>query len=681
MSYTNDGKGKYGECPLYPGKDPNYVMVDHCYPTFKYRGMSMYLGSLYGFQDRINKYTKPQFIGRRYNVNGMNSLDPLYYQSMDDCYGNVALPFAAMKSRYFRENVGSQPANWHYENEGGDPCNVKTWKCEWDDRVFKTMPRMERQYLALAHNGAEDFGRFVQKSEDDVVLDYVEHYQMDGVKQFEDGGRCTKWKSPSHVWLEVPPDDVIVEFGGSDRPFILDQTFCLTRPLRRRLVEDNKMSNFQRAGGDGKLDQLAQWKTSEKWPWKSSGQLYHNERHRITMNFTKTGGEDDEINTLMHGVKSIERTKESATELKEKLMKAKDINSIHLKEEMQKYRLNNEHSGTFFCNSGLIEDDEDAQPVVMSEDNHEWQCTKLIHRQQWKEVVQSELDDFRLFMKYAYGSDVEEEHFHQKGGKFDDDICDKERGLTATLCNSILRRKVQKDIDAGSERQSDWDVMPELLERDGYERGWRRKVNNEVIFDKDLLINDEFKDQWEIIWQDWGANPLTKHAIDKKQKYFELRGERCAVDDLRHPRMREDFKHDEEHLKECELLDWTCQHAQWAERRWEKERTGMVISSILSNRCHNWYNEDNKVLPPNNVTAGNELSFVKEGQKEKVEAINANLVRMQVKAEESINGREAAFGRRKGVRWTTIKKQMNITDKQERGCYLTMVLSAVMLSV
>ena len=299
LLYTNYGKGKYGECPLYPGKDPNYVMVDHCYPTFKYRWMRMYLGSLYGFQDRINHHTKPQFIGRRYNVNGMNSLDPLYYQSMDDCYGDVTLPFGTMKNRrYFPDG------------QNADECNVKFWKCEWDDRVFKTMPRMERQYFALTHNGVEDFGRFVQKSEDDVILDHIEHYRMDGVKQFEDGGRCTKWKSPGHVWLEVPPDDVIVEFGGSDRPFILDQTFCLTRPLRRRLVEDNKMSNFQRVGGNGKLE--------------SSGL-------RFVRDYSKTGGNEDELNTLMHGIKSIQGIKENAAELKEKLMKAKDVNSTHLR--------------------------------------------------------------------------------------------------------------------------------------------------------------------------------------------------------------------------------------------------------------------------------------------------------------------------------------------------------------
>ena len=325
---------------------------------------------------------------------------------------------------------------------------------------------------------------------------------------------------------------------------------------------------------------------------------------------------------------------------------------------MQKYRLNNEHSGTFFCNSSLIEDDEDARPVVMGEDDYEWQCAKLIHRQQWKDVVQSELDDFRLFMKYAYGSDVEEEHFNQKGGKFDDDLCDKDKEIPATLRNSILRRKVQKDIDAGSERQSDWDVMPELLERKGCEAGWKRKEGDEIIFDKDLLINDEFRDQWEIIWQDWQTNPLTKHAIEEKEKFCKERRQRNSEKNNLRIRDDDDFGHDEEHLEECGLLNWTCKHAQCGEKRWEKERKGMIISSILSSqRRRNWYDETNRVLPPNNLTAGNKMYFVKEEQKEKVEAINAKLIRTQVKGEKMINGAEAAtFGRRKGVRWTTYKE-------------------------
>ena len=139
LSYINYGKGKYGECPLYPGKDPNYVMVDHRYPQFKYQPMSFYIGSLYGFQDRINEFTKPQFIGRRYNVNGMNSLDPLHYQSMANSYDDVPLPLATMKLKHSSKSSSSlRSANWHFDVLG-DRCNVDFWKCELDDRVYKTM--------------------------------------------------------------------------------------------------------------------------------------------------------------------------------------------------------------------------------------------------------------------------------------------------------------------------------------------------------------------------------------------------------------------------------------------------------------------------------------------------------------------------------------------------------------
>ena len=392
-------------------------MVDHRYPQFKYRPMSFYIGSLYGFQDRINEFTKPQFIGRRYNVNGMNSLDPLHYQSLANSYDDVHLPMATMKLKHSSKS-SSRSANSHFEFFG-DSCNVDFWKCELDDRVYKTMPRMEKQYLCVAHNVTEDFGKLSRYQEDDdkVVLDYLEHHHMDGVRHFEDGGRCTKWKSPGHVWLEVPPDDVIVEFGGSDRPFILDQTFCLTRPLRRRLVEDNKMSTFQRRSPTKEEVEVRDFSFNPTTrPW-----------HPV---YDKTGGNDnDDLKTRMHEIKSISDVSVGSMveKLKAKLVASKDVNSKECKEELSKHRLNG-----FFAHSSMVDDDEDARPVVMGEDDHEWQCTKLIHRQQWKDVIQEELNDFRLFMKYAYGSDVEEEHFDQEfGSRFDDDIHDKEKKLLA----------------------------------------------------------------------------------------------------------------------------------------------------------------------------------------------------------------------------------------------------------
>ena len=116
-----------------------------------------------------------------------------------------------------------------------------------DDRVLKPTPRIFDINMCCTHNGLDDIVKVLDPNDHAwSTLNHIDQHRSGGVKHFEDGGRCTKWKSPGHVWLEVPPDDVIVEFGGSDRPFIMDQTFCLTRPLRRRLVEDDKISSLKR---------------------------------------------------------------------------------------------------------------------------------------------------------------------------------------------------------------------------------------------------------------------------------------------------------------------------------------------------------------------------------------------------------------------------------------------------
>ena len=624
LSYVNYGKGKYGECPLYPGKDVNYVMVDHRYPQFKYRPMSFYIGSLYGFQDRINEFTRPQFIGRRYNVNGMNSLDPLYYQSLTKSYDDVHLPLAAMKMKHSSKSLSGSP-NWHFDLFG-DQCNVEFWKCELDDRVYKTMPRMEKQYLCVAHNPTEDFGKLSchghEEDGDKTVLDYLEHHHMDGVRHFEDGGRCTKWKSPGHVWLEVPPDDVIVEFGGSDRPFILDQTFCLTRPLRRRLVEDNKMSTFQKPPSSTKEGPPIAWEPI----------------------YDKTGDNDD-LNTRMHQIKSnVSDVTVTSTvgKVKENLMTSTDV----CKEQLSKYKLNG-----FFAHSNMVDDDEDARPVVMGEDDHEWQCTKLIHRQQWKDVIQEELNDFRLFMKYAYGSDVEEDHFHQEvGSRFDDDIHDKEKKLPATMRNSIIRRKVQRDVERGSENQSDWDVMPELLERSDFSEGWA--VNKDLLFDSDenMLLTDDFKGQWEILWQDWSTNPLTKHAVEDKKRKLDLKN---RYDDLWDHWWQKN--QDAEHMKKCGMLNWVCDHARNAMQLWEKEKDHMLLSR--GTRFHE---------PHHGQTTTMELSgnnhFLKDGQRDKVDVVNKRLKDLKSNQE----GGSLDYGRRISSRWTTCEEARHYEERSRK---------------
>ena len=354
--------------------------------------------------------------------------------------------------------------------------------------------------------------------------------------------------------------------------------------------------------------------------------------------YDKTGGNntDDEIKTRMHEIKSMSDASVGSVEkIKDKLMTSKDVSSKECKEELSKHKLNG-----FFAHSSMVDDDQDARPVVMGEDDHEWQCTKLIHRQQWKDVLQEELNDFRLFMKYAYGSDVEEDHFNQElGSRFDDHIHDKEKNLPATVRNSIIRRKVQRDVERGSENQSDWDVMPELLERNDFSEGWSRKKDEDLLFDgdEDILLTDDFKAQWEIVWQDWSTNPLTKHAIEDKKRKLDLKN---RYDDLWDHWW--ETNEDAKHIKNCGMLNWVCDHASDAIELWQKEKEHMLLSRGMFPVSHEETMEVPMEVP----------CFLKDGQKEKIDAVNSRL--KTLKSNE--NGGSLDYGRRIGSRWTTYEE-------------------------
>ena len=180
--------GKFGEFSLFPGKDLSWAMVNQRFPLFYSRMINYYVGSLYGFQDRFNRFTKLRFVGRRYNVNGINSMGPEQYQSMNSaCYAPSLLPLASMKCAQC----------------GSDAGNVNFSKCELDDRYLKTSPKIEYAYLPCTHNGLDDLVKvFDVRDKDWTTVQHIDQYQLPGIKQLEDGGCCTKRKSPGHVWLE-----------------------------------------------------------------------------------------------------------------------------------------------------------------------------------------------------------------------------------------------------------------------------------------------------------------------------------------------------------------------------------------------------------------------------------------------------------------------------------------------
>ena len=194
---------------------------------------------------------------------------------------------------------------------------------------------------------------------------------------------------------------------------MLDQTFCLTKPLRRRLIEDNSMSSIYRPEnppykrdvdgyvlyvgpiGDGRDEECSDYR-----------------KRTLDINCKKVDGDHMELSSTLH---RLER--DHGGEFRKVWVKQDD--GKHCLQELWKHAVQGlkkdmmdsdkkklSATGTF-CN------DEDGKLVVMGEDDNEWQCTKLIHRTMWKELIEEDVEDFRLFMKYSYGSPVEEEYYAQ----------------------------------------------------------------------------------------------------------------------------------------------------------------------------------------------------------------------------------------------------------------------------
>ena len=567
LSYINYGKGRFNESVLFPGHDVNYAMIDQRYPVFRYRMMNFYIASLYGFQDPMNRFTKPQFIGRRYNVNGINSMDPYFYQDMESVdMGDTKVPKQPLK-------VIKTAAYPRGRYDFRDKCNVSYWRCELDDRVLKSSPKIFDVNMCCTHNGLEDIVKvFDPKDEDWARINYMDQHRTNAnVNHFEDGGRCTKWKSPGHVWLEVPPDDVIVEFGASERPFIMDQTFCLTKPLRRRLVEDNNVSMLKRL--------------------ETPSQIQKN----VPCNdFDKVGGSKMEMTSALHQLEVTEVSPEAkmVQDVGQEIMKTnEDLHLPRVKEQIQNIKLR--ATGTF-ANS-LLDDEEDARPVVMGEDDNEWQCCKLIHRTMRKELMQVELNDFRKFMKYAYGPEVEEDHFTAENPYCENDDEMTELSIPLVLQHSIDRRKRQRDNERGCERQSTFDIAPELFDRNDYRNDWTKKTDENATFEG--VLTSRFEDQWEIIWQDWQTNPLTKEVYEEKIKkmrqweeypssdrkyqadysnmYQTSRNEISASNRRLSLRPYEHgayygYNNPLKHIEDCGSLAWTCKHAKESFKEWKE---------------------------------------------------------------------------------------------------------------
>eukprot|EP00112_Aurelia_sp_Birch-Aquarium-sp1_P015898 Seg3562.2 transcript_id=Seg3562.2/GoldUCD/mRNA.D3Y31 product="hypothetical protein" protein_id=Seg3562.2/GoldUCD/D3Y31 len=433
----------------YAGNDANYSLVCDKYAVFKTRPVSLFTGFLNGYCDDYDDYKKVQFIGRKYNANGMRSLDPMTYQEYDN------------------ENP-AQTLACHTDVYGKRRKQIRSWKCEEDDRVFLSHPRMRTYHVAAqevtemhnvnsdAFSLTEEPLHYDQKRDKDEDMFARKNLH---VKYYEPGMKCSKWKAPGHVWLEVPSDDVIVEFA-SDRPFLLNQTFCLTRPLNRRVVETNTDTHVRQEGtfigdesvpGSGlRVDSLYQLQTR-----RDCSEHYN----------VKANAYEPALKKLCFANVDVTKGHER-------------INWDDEVMQMRTHDVMNGQYGTIPVN---------GTPVLMGECDESWQCSLIIHRQAWKQAIHRDVEDFVMFLKYAYGEEVTSRYRDFSPKWMEDSDW------------SINKQKFIYDMAHGAQRRRRWVVAPDALQR-------------MADAAPDLMEQNAIQ-QWSLLWRNALTNPCLERSV------------------------------------------------------------------------------------------------------------------------------------------------------------------------
>eukprot|EP00112_Aurelia_sp_Birch-Aquarium-sp1_P017296 Seg3992.5 transcript_id=Seg3992.5/GoldUCD/mRNA.D3Y31 product="hypothetical protein" protein_id=Seg3992.5/GoldUCD/D3Y31 len=334
----------------------------------------------------------------QYNVDGLNSMQPVKYMR------SSRHPKNRVKDEFFGINGGFYEGidKIQFSNESTPSEFVQ---CESFDSFMLSQLRIDNADLSLMKNPNEDsiFITDIVSNVLEQVMEIDEEAEDKNLDQptvsgdgsdwdwdydfnYENiiGGcddaccasqkndfRCGKWKSPGHAWLEVSPQDVIVEFA-SDRPFLTNQYFCLTPPINHKKLATRKTQETL-----VRLD-------------KSPG------IDRFKVNYDRYVDTDRSmfINSVANAVNASE---EAAAE--------QDVNTLNL--DTLRSMVNNESYWSddehHFSNDNVFIETQ-AIPELMGQDDKQWQCSKLIHRVAWKKAIEAHVETYALFSEYVYGS-------------------------------------------------------------------------------------------------------------------------------------------------------------------------------------------------------------------------------------------------------------------------------------
>ena len=187
--------------------------------------MSRYTGLIFDLshqqvRERLH-FMKPRFVGTRFNVNGLNSIEPSERRCKYE-FG-VDLNF-----------VGDDVDEW------GNFIKVPL---QLRDKTFEGGGYSEEEFIKengmfyegmITEEEEEEEDVKVKNDDNDIIPQQLK--KKLGCVVFDDADDeminfnyvCSKWRSPGHLWVELPPQDVLVEFGSANRSFVTNQYFCLT---------------------------------------------------------------------------------------------------------------------------------------------------------------------------------------------------------------------------------------------------------------------------------------------------------------------------------------------------------------------------------------------------------------------------------------------------------------------
>ena len=264
--------GSYKAYQDYFGNFVSYLPSDE-YLYVKEKKFSIFTGLLHGWQNGINSHElgkeigddvffEPQFIGRKYNINGLMSLNPRKFGAMDEgiCSPeyikmdqeirkvrnstiqklsllkerfeeDMQIAYPRENSRYVRSDAGNYGCLFDMQRDEPMLLDIddKGTGIKLTEYMYRAWKVEKDNHLCLLENIFEDmWSLYSLKVVDGQLLTTPRDIDTKNFFNMRDSS-CVN-KRIGHIWNNISPDDVISEFA-TDYPFLMDEFCCMKSSL------------------------------------------------------------------------------------------------------------------------------------------------------------------------------------------------------------------------------------------------------------------------------------------------------------------------------------------------------------------------------------------------------------------------------------------------------------------